>query len=73
MYFGMKDGNIVFVNLEKAYNQIPFKKVESIDGLPILGISVADKGYGKFIYTISEDSSVKLFCPVEEEFKLKKN
>ena len=41
--------------------------------MAILGISVTDKGFGKFIYTICEDSSIKLYCQAEENFKFSKS
>ena len=73
LYFGMKDGSLVFISLEKAYNQIPFKRVESVDGVGVMGISVSDKGYAKLLYAICEDSSVKVYTQAEEEFKLSKS
>jgi hypothetical protein len=72
MYFGMRDGSILFISLEKAYNQIPFKTVESVDGLGVLAINVTDKGYADLIYAICEDSSVKVYTLAENDFKLTK-
>lgn len=41
LYLGLKNGCVVLVSMEKAYNQIPFRKIESVDGASVLGICVA--------------------------------
>ncbi len=72
---GLKNGSIIFVSLEHAYNSIPYKKVESVDGKGILGISVSksENSNDIQIYTISEGSSFKLYHQFEEGFKLVKS
>lgn len=66
LYFGLRNGSIIYISLEHAYNQIPYSKIESIDGKPILGISVElDVSSNELrIYTISGNSSIKLFLQV---------
>lgn len=75
MYLGLKNGSILNVSLEHAYNQIPYSKIENVDGKPILGINVeADSGSKELlIYTISENGTLKMFRQYEIGFKLAAN
>lgn len=75
LYFGLKNGSIIYVSLEHAYNQIPYSNVQSIDGKPILGISVeSDVDANELkIFTISANSSFKVYSQVENGFKVSVN
>ena len=75
LYFGLKNGSIIYVSLEHAYNQIPYGNVESIDGKPILGILVESEANSNElrISTISANSSFKLYSQVENGFKVSTN
>jgi len=75
LYFGLKNGSIIYVSLEHAYNQIPYGNVESIDGKPILGILVESEANSNElrISTISANSSFKLYSQVENGFKVSAN
>lgn len=75
LYFGLRNGSIVSLSLEHAYNQIPYSKIESVDGKAILGISVEDDSESKelVIYTISGNSSLRMYRQCENGFKLAAN
>ena len=75
LYFGLRNGSILYVSLEHAYNQIPYSKIESVDGKSILGIFVETEVSSNElrIYTISSNSSFKLYQQLQNGFKLSTN
>mgnify|MGYP000879967482 FL=1 len=72
LYFGLKNGSILYVTLEHVYNEIPFKLIESTDGKGIVALSLVKKNLLKNIYVFTEES-LKMYGEIEGGFKYSKS